>query len=173
MPIADDQFRMLLKGCYIMDDLRQYILSVIAAALICSIVNSWIGGKGTHASVIKLISGLLLTITIVSPLLNIQINDPEAYFDSLAQEAEAVSAEGQFAADKERNAFIKESLENIVQEKAISMNTDISVDITLNNAQHTPQKITLAGTVSPYSKRILSQYIQENLGIPEEDQMWK
>lgn len=155
-----------------MDNVRQYIFSVIAAALICSIVNGWITGKGAYASVIKVVCGLFLTITIVSPLTNIEISDPEAYFDRLSQEAEAVSADGQLAAKRERTAQIKQNLENIVLEKAKSMMMQIHADITLDDEGMVPIKITLTGTASPYSKRILTQFIQDNLGIAEEDQTW-
>lgn len=155
-----------------MDDIRQYILSVIAAALICSIVNGLITGKSAYSAVVKLISGLFLTITIIAPLTNIQLTDPVSYFDELSREAEAIASSGQLAADQERTALIKKKMEAFILDKAAEMNVEITVDIILDDELTVPQKVTLTGTVSPYSKRMLTQYIQENLGVAEEDQIW-
>lgn len=155
-----------------MDNIRQYILSVITAALICGIVNAWITGKGTYTAAIKIVCGLFLTVTIISPLAKIEISDPELYFNRLSEEAEAASAAGTLWNTETKAAFMKDNLEKLVLEKSMSMNLKITTDITVDDTSMLPTEITISGTISPYAKRVLSQFIQDNLGIPEEDQNW-
>ena len=55
-----------------MDSIRQYLLSITAAAVICAIINALSGKKGTTSAVVKLLSGLFLTLSVISPLLNLE-----------------------------------------------------------------------------------------------------
>ena len=49
-----------------MEKLGTYILSVTAAALLLSILQSIAGKNGTHAALLKLIGGLFLTFTTIA-----------------------------------------------------------------------------------------------------------
>ena len=155
-----------------MEGVRQYILTVIAAAILCSIICSLVVGKGTYTAVLKVICGLFLTITIMSPVINIEIIDLEEYFKGLQFEADAVVDEGQMIAHNEKIALMQQNLEAFLLEKAKAIDLEISADITIDDETCLPSAVTIWGDVSPYSKQILSQFIEENLGIPEEDQSW-
>lgn len=155
-----------------MENIRQYILSVIAAALICGVVNG-ISKKGKYHAVIKLISGLFLTITIISPLTDLQFPDPSSYFDNLSLEGDSIVASAQAAAEEEQLKLIQTRTEALILEKAESLNADISANVLLSEESMIPQEVELSGAVSPYSKKMLTLYIAENLGINEENQIWK
>lgn len=173
MPTPADQYSLLYEGDRLMEQIRQYLLSVIGAAILCGIVNSLIGKKSAHAAIIKLISGLCMTFTVISPLLKVQMNDYSDYFNSFADDAEKVVASGEEIAAKELRAIIKGRTEAYILDKAASLGLDVEVEVTLSNdIPPLPCAVTISGSASPYSKNALAQYIANDLGIPKEDQIW-
>ncbi len=156
-----------------MDEVREYLLSLICAAVICSVVNALIGKKSAHSAIIRLISGLYLALTLISPLVNIRLNDYADYFNSFSEDAEIAVAFGETAAMDELRSIIKAKTEAYILDKAVSMDTVLNVEVTLNNENPPiPCGVTLTGSVSPYSKEVLSRFIANDLGIAKEDQVW-
>lgn len=156
-----------------MDQIRQYLLSVIAAAILCSIVNTLIERKGACYSIIKLITGLFMATIVVSPLINIRISDITTYFGELSAEGSSITADGEAIALNELCSIIKSKTEAYILDKAVSMDLDIEVEVTLNSANPPlPCAVTIRGSAAPYSKEVLSEYIANVLGISKEEQLW-
>ena len=63
-----DQRGMFFAGDGIMEAIREYLLSITAAGILCSVVKRILGEKGTSASVGKLITALFMVITVISPI---------------------------------------------------------------------------------------------------------
>ena len=60
-----------------------------------------------------------------------------------------------------------------VLEKAKALNLDITAQLEFGNEDiPIPKQIYLNGNVSPYAKKELTHFIAEQLGIPEENQVW-
>ena len=55
--------------------LRQYLLGVTAAALICGIIKSLFPKKGTMGTVMKTLLGLAMVLAVVSPWASISMNN--------------------------------------------------------------------------------------------------
>ena len=70
-----------------MSDSGAYLLRIVAAAIICGIATSLVGTKGSLASSLKLICGIFISITLISPLVNIKITDMTDYFDGIKADA--------------------------------------------------------------------------------------
>lgn len=156
-----------------MDQIRQYLLSVIAAAILCGIVNTLIEKKGAYSSIVKLITGLFMAITVISPLITIRIGDISDYFGELSAESASITADSEASAFKELCAIIKSKTEAYILDKAVSMDLDIEVEVTLDSANPPlPCAVTIWGSAAPYSKEVLSEYIAKDLGISKEDQLW-
>ena len=155
-----------------MQEIRKYILSLVAAALICSIVKILIDNNSTHGKVIFLICGIFLTITVIAPLVDIQIPNLELFTNSFMEEAENAAAYGKGLANNEYRSIIKSTAESYILEKASSMNATIEVDITLDEIDAIPKYVSISGDVSPYVKQNLSNYLKDTLDIPEEHQKW-
>lgn len=156
-----------------MDGIRKYLLSVISAAIICSIVNILSGKKSAPSSLIRLISGIFMALTLISPLVNIRLSDYADYFSGFTVDANAAVAFGESAATDALRSIIKSQTEAYILDKADSMEVALDVEVTLNNENPpVPCGVMITGSFSPYSKEVLSQYIANDLGISKEDQVW-
>lgn len=153
--------------------MKSYILSIIAVAIICAIVASLLSQKSTAGKVVRLLCGILMTLTVVAPLGNISFHSVTDYFDDLSLDANAYVADGKNAAQENFKAIIKSQTESYILDKAQSMDLDIAVEVEVDgNNDSLPSGVTISGTLSPYAKKVMSTYIQQELGIAMENQRW-
>lgn len=156
-----------------MDQIRGYIISVTAAAILCGIMNTLIGKNSRHHSLIKLICGLFMVITVISPLITIRIGNVSDYFGDLSDKGYSITADGKECAYRELCSIIKSKTEAYILDKAVSMDLDIQVEVTLNSDNPPlPCAVIIKGSTAPYSKEVLTDYIAKVLGISKEDQQW-
>lgn len=156
-----------------MENIRQYLLSVTAAAIICSLITSLMGKKGTYAAIVRMLCGLFMALTMISPLIQVRLSDFTSYFDSLQTEADTAAASGSAMAEEASEAIIKRETETYILDKALSMGLNIEVEVTLADAGVPyPCHVSLRGAASPYARRQLQGWLEDDLGIPEENQTW-
>jgi len=156
-----------------MERIRLYLLSITSAALLCGILNGLIGMRSSFRTIIKLLSGLFLTITVISPIIKVDVLNLKTYIDDISYSAQASVADGKSIAVDAAEDIIKQKTEAYILDKAISLGLDITAHVTLSDiSPAVPQKVSLNGPISPYNKRILSKYIADELGISKENQTW-
>lgn len=156
-----------------MDAIREYILCVTGAAVICGAVKALVGRKGTAASLIHLICGLFLVVTAVSPLVKLEIGDLQDYLSGFELETDQIVAQGEMDAQLAMKDIIKEQTQAYILDKAGSLEVEIEVTVTLSDSDPPiPCAVFIAGDVSPYAKARLSRIMEEDLGIPGEAQQW-
>ncbi len=153
-----------------MADIRQYLLSIIASAIICAIIVNTIGKNGVVACVIRLLCGLFIVYTILSPWTKMHRIDLTSYFTDLKTDASLSVSEGKEAAEQAGTTLIKQQLEAYILDKATSLDMDISVEVIMDNM--VPTCVKISGVVSPYGKQRLTQIISDELGISKENQLW-
>lgn len=161
---------MLYEGGVGIEGMRAYMITVIAAATISTVIVKITDKQGSNASVIRALTGIFLAISIVSPVLKISFEPVTDLFDNVKAEADHITNN---ASDlkSEKEAIIKKTLEAYILDKAGSLG--LSVDVCLEvNDDLTPACVSLSGNASPYAKRQLQAYITETLGIPREAQSW-
>ena len=100
-----------------MDGIRQYLLSVTGAAIICSILMSILGKKGMYSSVIRMLCGLFMAVTMISPVMRIHLKNFEAYFGELNVEANSAVSWGIQTAEDASAEFIKDKTETYIWTK--------------------------------------------------------
>lgn len=167
-----DQHHQLYERSFLVTAIRQYILSVICAGFLCGIVQM-LFSKSSIETLIKLITGLIITMTVIAPLLQGRDFSLGIYLDQIALDGDHVIAEGERAAAEAVSERIKERTETYVLGKAAELGAVVTVDIELESSTPpVPVKITISGNVSPYVKRQLSTCLQKELGIPEDSQIW-
>ena len=171
---AYGEYCVLYEGIVIMDSMTQYIMSILTASILCAIMNDLVAQKGVHSGLIKLITGILMSVTLISPLVRFEIGDLEGYFGWIASDAEAAAAYGENMARDSMGQVIKEQTEAYILDKADFWKLNLTVEVTLSETNPpVPCSVVLSGSASPYARRQLSQWISSELGIAEEQQVWK
>lgn len=156
-----------------MSSIGAYIISILCAAIVCGILTSLVSKNKVSGGIIRMISGILLSIAVVAPLVNMKWEELETYISSVQVDAASAAEEGSQAANAETSAIIKKELEAYILEKAAAMNLTISVQITMTeDFPPQPYSVRLSGSISPYNRKMIENYIASELGIPEERQVW-
>lgn len=147
-----------------------YILTVTAAAILAAVVTS-LSGQGPMRDLIRLLAGLFMAVTVLSPLLKLEIPDPQAWFSDFGAEGLSAAEEGQRMAKEAEQAIIKEQLEAYILDKAQQYGAALAVDVTLDE-DGVPVGVVLTGDVSPDAKMGLVRIMETELGLGEEAQQW-
>lgn len=156
-----------------MDTIRSYILRIVAAALLCGICQSFFSSKNAAGAIVRMVTGLLLAITVLSPVVDLRIGDLTGYLSGLQTYTDSIVEDGEEVGQRERAGIISEQCETYILDKAASLGLTLQVDVQLADDDFLrPKSITLKGSVSPYAKSILEEYIADSLGIPKDKQLW-
>lgn len=157
-----------------MDGIRQYLLSVIASAMICGMITGLLGKKGTYPSVVKMLCGLFVSITIISPIKQIQFSDYKANLHHLSKDANEIVEQSKINTQNAVAKLIEEKVEAYILKRADELDLQISVDVILDTADsYTPKTIIIYGAASASAKQSLQEMIIKELGIAKENQVWK
>lgn len=150
-----------------------YLISIVAAALVCGIAQKIMGDKGSVGMMGKLLSGVFLALTLIAPLRSVRLQDTGSVTYLYAQEAQQATDDGVNQAYKAIADGIKQRTEAYILDKAAAMDVALTVEVTLDDGQiPAPQSVRLTGAVSPYAKQRLTKIMQEDLGIDKEHQIW-
>ena len=91
-----------------MEAIRQYLLTVTVCGIACSVLQSFFQKKGAISGMIKLLTGLVLTVTILSPWMKIQLGDFFVYWESISKDAQVIAEDGIAQSNSEWKKSIKE-----------------------------------------------------------------
>lgn len=155
-----------------MSEARQYLLCIVAAVIIVSIITTFFDKKEVIGTLMKVIGGIFITITIISPIKNIRINSlPDILYDKEA--VDSAVKDGQSVAQNMYREHIKQQMQTYILKKANDLNAQIAVEVILSEDEEAiPVCVKVSGPVSPYVKSTLQGYISEELGIIKENQVW-
>ena len=155
-----------------MQQIREYILGIIAAAFVCGIVLCF-AEKSREGPLLKLICGLVLTFSLVKPILNIRLGDWTSLGIDFQTEAWEAAEDGRQRGEDTLRKLIKQETEAYIMDKAKEMDLEIRVTVTLSDqALPSPVAASIEGVLPPYGKAKLSQILLKELGIPKENQKW-
>lgn len=153
-----------------MEALREFLLRVLGAAMVCGVLTRITRDSGC-ASGVRLLCGVFLTIVLVQPLCNLSFEQPLQWAEDLNALGAEIAAEGSREAEAQKEAIIKARLESYIINKAAEANADVTADVSLG-AEGLPQTVTVTGSLSPAAKGKLKQILTKELGIPEVRQRW-
>lgn len=155
-----------------MDDIRQYALSVTAAAVFCGILSSLLTESKTK-TLIHLVFGIFLSIAVIRPFTNIDISCISEFPSLFSDIAQPPVADGENMAELAVADIIKEETEAYILDKAAELNADIQAEIILSDDDPpVPFAAKLYGKTTPYVRRQLQIFLQSELGISKENQQW-
>lgn len=153
--------------------IKQYIVSIVAAAIVCSIIKTLSEGNNTSSFVIKLLSGLFMALAVISPIVKLELDNISEYINNYQIQGENAVHAGIEYSQTEAAAIIKANTQAYILDKAQKLGAEIEVEVQLDGkSPPIPCAVTLKGHVSPFVKQRLTQYIYDDLGIAEENQTW-
>ncbi len=156
-----------------MDALGQYVISVATAAILCGMVLKIIP-KGINQELLKILCGLFLAFTLISPLRELQPEklDLQAWLDSFS--AEEFSKAGQEEARRDLEGIISQQTQAYILDKAKELGADIQVNVYLSGDPYPiPEAVIITGRISSEQKIRLECVLEDELGIPKEFHTWK
>lgn len=156
-----------------MEDMKQYILTIVSVAVLSSVLLKLLNDKSSAYKLIKLMCGIIMVLTIVSPWTKVTIDDYLEGFEWVKRDAAAVQEEGEILVQQQLKESITERTEAYILDKAALLGADISVSITCTTSDvPVPISVELSGNASPYAKSRLRQILISDVGIPEDKQIW-
>lgn len=156
-----------------MNGLGQYILSVGLAALIVGILTSFTDSKSATGTLIRMVCGLFLAFTVIKPVASLNFDHLEAFAQSYGEAGEASAARGEAIADEALREIIKQETEAYILDKAGSYQCQLSVEVTVGDGDvPVPDSVRISGSISPYARSQLQKFLEDELGIPKEQQLW-
>ena len=153
--------------------LRDYLMSMICASMICALLVRFVKSKGMAHALLKMLCGLFLTYTVIKPLPAFKTLDFSGGIPDYAAKAQQAADMG---VDLSRNALrqsIKDQIESYILEKARQLELDVQVEVDiLADEIPVPKAVSVYGKVSPYAKQKLSAVIEKDIGVSMENQKW-
>lgn len=155
-----------------MEAIREYLLSVTMAAIVCAIAKRLLDRKGTPAAMGKLLTGLFMTVTVLAPLAGVSLGPIGDMTADFRQHAQRAVEEGEkYAADALRQG-ITERTQAYILDKAEDIGANICVEVILSEDLYpVPSQVKISGDISPIARNKLKGILKE-LGISEENQIW-
>ena len=153
--------------------LGRYIFSVATAAILFSIIQTIVEGRRGTAILIRLIGGIFLAFTVIAPISDFDFRSIfETHLEFLSSGSD-FAANGMNTAENHFREIIKDESESYILDKAMSYQTPMDVEVILScDDMPVPSAVIMKGNISPYVKQSMSLWLQEEMGIPRENQQW-
>ena len=154
-----------------MGQIRSYLLSVILTAVICGLLPDLLR-EGGIKTLLKTVCGLVLTVTVLSPLGEIRLEFPQENV-LFRQEAAFAAADGEEIAHDALTAVIRSKAEAYILDKAALWDADIRVELELSREEpYEPVAARFYGEISDQNKAKLQELLVTEFAIPKEAQTW-
>ena len=148
--------------------MKGYLLSIVAAAFLVSLLNA-LGGTGAGQGTRKLVGGLLLTLAVFRPLGKLDVTIPE--LEGFRFDAEAAVSAGLVQADEERLQRIRDGCAAYILSKAADLGLEAQTEVALGE-DGCPESVTIRASPSPVERQELTGIIVRDLGIEKEAVVW-
>ena len=149
-----------------------YLLRITVSGLLVAIVQRLLGSKGMIASAVKLITGVFMLFTVLSPLTDIRMDELQS-IGNLGVNGEQAAAIGEADARNAMTEIITEQVRAYILDKAKALNVQIEVTVFCDDSMPpVPCGAEVHGRISPYAKNVLAEYMETELGIPKGAQKW-
>lgn len=153
-----------------MTGLRQYLLTLLCAAAICSILPHFSGKTGKR--ILRLVCGVFLTVTMIAPILRV---DLELIWEAIPSQriSEDISIQGQIQARESMASIIKSETEAYILDKAKQLGLMLSATVLLSQDDiPIPVGAVLDGAATKEQKNRIAEILARDLGIPKEALQW-
>ena len=155
-----------------MDGVKNYLIAVCSAAILSAILKQLIGKSKMSSATVNLLSGLFVAICIISPWKDFSLQDLEIYNPLHTQSGQSYVETGKRITQNQIDAIITEKVESYILEKTNQLHLQVEVRVELAE-DGVPFKSIVSGKLSPEEKKTLSAFLEKEIGIQKEMQIWK
>lgn len=156
-----------------MQTIAEYLLSVTGAAIVSGVVLRLLEGKGSAASIGRILAGLFVALTVIGPITQVRLSDLADLLPDVTMDAQTAVADGEAAAKNALRERISARLGAYILDKAAQLGVTLTVEVELSeDTIPVPVRVRLHGAVSPYAKSRLQNMIRDDLGLDKEKQIW-
>lgn len=157
-----------------MQSVAGYILSLVASGILCAVVSLFFEKDNNLSPLIRLVTGVIITIIAIKPLLNIDYFEFTESLETITVTGEYIAEDAQLQTRQDMGAYIIEKTAAYISDEAAKLGTVVIVDVSINNEDiPKPVGVTLQGDASPYVKERISRLIMTDLGICGDNLIWK
>jgi len=153
-----------------MGALREWLTSVVVVSVLLAVVQTLIP-EGTVRKIGTFTGGLILLVTLLQPLLGVDFEALELRLEQSRETVEQRQQELEQAGERELAELIERQTAAYIWDKADALGLDLSAEVRVERGPEgipLPVSATLTGTYS----EALSVYLERELGIPRERQVW-
>lgn len=150
---------------------REWLVGIIAASLLVSVADTLIP-QGAIKKIAGFTGGLILLLALVQPVLRIQPGSIQGNFDIWSAEISTLEEEFTRQNAAELETRIAETTASYICDKATSLGLDCQVRVT-TEAGPEGVPIPASAEVTGPKSEALAEYMEAELGIPKEKQLWK
>lgn len=157
-----------------METLRQYILSVCSAAILCGILSSLFQKNKLFTALIKMLTGMFLVVVLITPLKDIELPVYEDFFNGISLEASDIADSAYVTTNESIETLIKQKTQAYILDKVMLQGFDAEIQVELkDSAPPTPLNITIIGNIPPLTRQKLSEQLSVELDVAKENIQWK
>lgn len=150
--------------------IRTWLLSVVTASLAVSLAESVVPA-GTLRRVLSVIGGLILLLVMLQPLLRVDLKEIKLDTSGYREAIQERQAELEDADQEQMTKLIEEKTESYILDKAKRLGISCTVKVrTKTGEDGTPYPVSAVLSCAP--SEALSAYLEQELGIPKERQIW-
>lgn len=152
-----------------MGAVRSWLLTVIAASLICALADALMP-KGAVKRVGRLVCGLVLASAILSPLAGLDVESGQSWLERHLASVEFQRAELEEEVNGQMKVIIEQEYAAYIVDKAAQLGAACSArtECRRDGGLYLPQRVEVTGAVPPPLQSELVQIIVRDLGVPEE-----
>ena len=153
-----------------MEGLRQYVISVTTAAIVCGMLTAMLK-KGAMQSLVKLLCGFFLAFSFLNPIGRLELKALPEDLGLDYREASDAAQEGERYTRNSIAEIIKEQTEAYILDKAAELGLSLEAEVFLSGDEiPVPESVRFTGQASEIERRRMEMILEKDLGIAKENQ---
>ena len=150
-----------------------YLIAVTAACMLAVMADALVKSPPVRR-VARLVGGLLILLTVLSPLVRLEARDLTEFVEGFAQDADLNAEAVQTDYREQWAERVRELLEQNIEQQAVSMGLTLRAEVVVRIGEcPEPESVTLHGTAAPEEQMALQVYLVQTLGFAKERVIWE
>lgn len=150
-----------------------YLIAATAACMLAVMADALVKSPPVRR-VARLVGGLLILLTVLSPLVRLEARDLTEFVEGFAQDANLDAEAVQTDYREQWAERVRELLEQNIEQQAASMGLTLRAEVVVRIGEcPEPESVTLHGAAAPEEQMALQVYLVQTLGFAKERVIWE